>query len=165
MSEVKVTKSSPNCGNALLPDALLAPRYKVIADYPFCSCNIGDIIPCYESAVFWGIECNDTSGKVYMSDYPHLFKKLEWWEERKIEEMPEYVKQTGMIYGNGEPAPDWYLKVKKHFNAGNGEWRDDSIKIFCAYPDNRSIGISMNYAGFEPTTEPEYLSYIEGLKK
>ena len=151
--------SSHHLGNALLPDALLAPRYKVIAEWPDMSedFEIGKILN--GQAVYATEHC-----KVRMSAFPHLFKKLEWWEERKVEEMPEYVKQTG-IYSNGKPLPDWYLKVKKHFNAGNGEWRDDSIKIFCAYPDNRSIGISMNYAGFEPTTEPEYLSYIEGLKK
>lgn len=78
-------------------DELLKPRYKVIADYP------GNIIPI--GSIFWDdIESiniiTPTGSKSIQSSYPyrhkdkfpHLFKKLEWWEDRKPEEMPEYVK-------------------------------------------------------------------------
>lgn len=70
---------------------LLRPRYKVIDSYPSMKgegLEVGSIITCknYDndfSEKLW-CEMNDT--------YPHLFKKLEWWEERKIEELPEYIK-------------------------------------------------------------------------
>lgn len=34
------------------------------------------------------------------NEAPHLFKPLQWWEYRKPEEMPEYVKshETGRVY-------------------------------------------------------------------
>ena len=60
---------------------LLKPRFKVIADYPKSVFKVGetlhgDLIYC------------DTNGPKY-SDYPHLFRKLNWWEERKKEDMPK----------------------------------------------------------------------------
>lgn len=66
---------------------LLKPRYKVIADYPGNLQPIGHI---YE-IIFNDEEAlkNWCDNKDY---YPHLFKKLEWWEEREEKDMPEYVK-------------------------------------------------------------------------
>lgn len=49
---------------------LLQPRYKVIADYPDSPHEIDDILELTTNN--WRIcEC-----------YPHIFKKLEWWENR-----------------------------------------------------------------------------------
>ncbi len=28
------------------------------------------------------------------TDYPHLFTPLQWWEDRKLEELPQYVRVT-----------------------------------------------------------------------
>jgi hypothetical protein len=64
---------------------LLKPRYKVIEDYPFSDCKLGEIF---------------TEGKLEaaffnnLSKYPHLFRKLEWWEERDEKDMPEYLRTT-----------------------------------------------------------------------
>jgi hypothetical protein len=30
--------------------------------------------------------------ELYFAPYPHLFRPLQWWEERTEDEMPEYVK-------------------------------------------------------------------------
>ncbi len=30
--------------------------------------------------------------KFNIDNYPHLFQKIEWWEDRKPEDMPDYVK-------------------------------------------------------------------------
>lgn len=67
-------------------EELLKPRYKVIADYPGNVQPIGHIcsvVGDMASIIYW---CNQKD------NYPHLFKKLEWWEERKLKEMPEFVK-------------------------------------------------------------------------
>jgi hypothetical protein len=72
-------------------EELLKARYKVIAGYPDSHYTIGTILDrnwCrYEND-------DEETGKIIwqLSDFPHLFKKLEWWEERKPEEMPEYLK-------------------------------------------------------------------------
>lgn len=52
---------------------LMAPRYKVIADYPNSPYKVGDIIK--------PDECLDC--------YSHLFKKLNWWEYRTVDQMPK----------------------------------------------------------------------------
>jgi hypothetical protein len=80
-------------------EELLKPRWKIIAAIPFKEeedfWKVGEILD-----RDWGWHGNDEDGfKYHISDYPHLFKKLEWWEERKVEEMPEYLKwrDTGVV--------------------------------------------------------------------
>lgn len=66
---------------------LLKPRYLVAADYPCTSFIVGSI---------WNEDemiCHATLiDETYPEKFPHLFRKLKWWEHRKPEEMPEYVK-------------------------------------------------------------------------
>lgn len=71
-------------------EELLKPRYKVIADYPRSNFNIGDIWP--DVAAEWTTKEQIDYTLEEMSKYPSLFKKLEWWEEREPEDMPEYLK-------------------------------------------------------------------------
>lgn len=79
---------------ALTKEQLIAPRYKVIADWPKSIYPVGTIINAGGRSEdllycdFEGPRCRD---------YPHLFRKLEWWEERKLEEMPEYVSYDNII--------------------------------------------------------------------
>lgn len=62
-------------------DELNFPRYKVIADYPESMFNVNHII-----------QINNTEfGNSFFAKYPHLFKKLEWWENREPAEMPEFL--------------------------------------------------------------------------
>jgi len=70
---------------------LLKPRYKVIADYPGSVFNIGRILPDPLESYSQDEE-NDLV--LSMNKYPHLFRKLEWWEDRAVEDMPEYVKDS-----------------------------------------------------------------------
>lgn len=89
---------------SLSKEQLLAPRYKVIALWPYCHEEVGGIITVYAGESAYLYTLGKDSVHVYPSDrnrtttdwyeqYPHLFQKLEWWEERKPEDMPEYVRQ------------------------------------------------------------------------
>lgn len=73
-------------------DELLRPRYKVIADYPGNKYYpVGKIITILDG----NRPINDNGYRVQRCDFdefPYLFKKLQWWEERKEEDMPEYLK-------------------------------------------------------------------------
>ena len=69
---------------------LLQPRYEVIDDYPKSDFKVGDIIQCSDDLV------NDKDVGAFLrkfkynfDKYPHLFKKLNWWEHRKLEDMPK----------------------------------------------------------------------------
>lgn len=70
----------------MTPEELLRPRYKVIALFPGSKRKIGEVIH-FQDLPGWPT-------KEYYEDYPHLFKKLAWWEDRKPEDMPEYVKSN-----------------------------------------------------------------------
>ena len=72
----------------LSTEELLKPRYKVIADYPNSDWKLNEILD-----RDWSWDGDDENGFAHsISQYPHLFKKLEWWEEREEKDMPEYVK-------------------------------------------------------------------------
>ena len=66
-------------------EKLMNPRYEVIADYPSNQNPIGTVLECpnYDNDFtkkYW-VESNDR--------YPHLFRKMNWWEKRNIEDMPK----------------------------------------------------------------------------
>jgi hypothetical protein len=66
---------------------LMKVRYKVIADYPNSDYTVGAILNTHNYEDRWSGVAED-----FCNQFPHLFKKLEWWEERKLEDMPKYVK-------------------------------------------------------------------------
>ena len=132
---------------------LLKDRYKVIAPYPSSPYEVGDLVEITDIGTsfhctttkewntfieefapvenYWSIKLID--------DYPHLFRKLEWWEDREVSEMPEYVKPA--------KSPQYIFKVIK-FTDGR------------VYFQNNNGGTSSQPAGVMlPATESEYLTY------
>jgi len=70
-------------------EELLKPRYEVVGDAPLLRNKIGEVITCDHPS--GQIECDFVfQGKVHISpdSYPLIFKKLNWWEHRKKEDMP-----------------------------------------------------------------------------
>ena len=56
---------------------LLNPRYEVIANYPGCPVVVGEIIDVSNIFV------------KELDKYPHLFRRLNWWEKRTVDQMPK----------------------------------------------------------------------------
>lgn len=115
----------------MTPEELLKPRYEVIADYPGCNVEVGTI---FQSDI----------GE-YFDRYPANFRKLAWWEHRKREELPEYVR----LY---LPLPERYkiVKVDKFKVLDTGDcWIDHAE--------------GKNYLGIQdtPATEAEYQEYLK----
>ena len=80
-------------------EELLMPRIQVINPYPGCQFKVGTILTKNEkinSGDWANIEGHGLIGMKIseMEPYPHLFKPLQWWEYRKPEDMPEYVKDA-----------------------------------------------------------------------
>ena len=122
MTNLKINK-------VMTVEELLMPRYKVIADYPGMddSYEIGEVLkPAYTGIV---------------DAYPHLFRKLNWWEERKVEDMPEYVKPI--------VAPYYIFKVTR--------FTQDE---YCYFIGNNGKEIGEFISRFEPATEQQYNDYI-----
>jgi hypothetical protein len=103
---------------------LLKPRYKVIADWPRPG-KYDSLIGAIYTLPDLREEMDNPTDKIlanhkedwcgYYDHYPHLFKKLEWWEERKPEEMPGYVKYAGtgeirkVDYFDLEATSSWFM--------------------------------------------------------
>jgi hypothetical protein len=124
-------------------EELLKPRYKVIADYPNSLFEAGEVLTKIEGISVYstgrvGIDAYD------VSHYPHLFRKLEWWEERQPEDMPEYVK--GKING------------KKVFKvSGFGPTSSGTLHI--GWMDEKKGLIAQAAKALLPATEAEYLTF------
>jgi hypothetical protein len=82
--------------NKLTTEQLLKPRYKVIADWPpSCPYEIGQVVTIKEDVL-----TVEAQQRLYWDKYPHLFRKLEWWEDRS----PDEIIQMGFVkdIGDGE---------------------------------------------------------------
>jgi hypothetical protein len=124
-------------------EELMKPRYKVIADYPGLPhyMPVGFIIKEQETLPYFF--------NLVIDKYPHLFKKLEWFEERSIEDMPQYVK-----YVNTHTNETIVCKIFKYEFKPTGDvisyTKDDIGKLYLGAIDF-------------PATEQEYLNYIKQI--
>lgn len=124
---------------------LLKPRYKVIGDFPHSSMPVGMIIK---------VETKDLA---FWDKYPHLFRKLHWWEEREVSEMPECVsfisKSLKEKYGDEDEAKiRKFIKIIRWAKDDEGNWFYSGSKF------NR-IGHT-----YMPATLEEYNQYIQTKK-
>lgn len=124
-------------------EELLRPRYELIADYPGNTIEVGRIIVCpkydnHFSERYW-IESNDL--------YPHLFKKLNWWERRQEADMPMYLRSDlDKKNPTFHKIVEWDMKILFGF-INKQERKGCSLMAF-----------NPEY-GYFPATEQEYLEY------
>lgn len=67
---------------------LLFPRFEVIADYPSNQHSKGTVLECPD----YNQEFTKKYWVANHERYPHLFRKMNWWEKRTEEEMPTKMK-------------------------------------------------------------------------
>ena len=132
----------------MTPEELMKPRYKVIADYPDNKNKIGDIIPMKHAGT--AAACDLVCG--WYDRFPSIYKRLEWWEERSPEDMPEYIKvmSKGMLCN---AVVGGVYKVHKHFSSSYGEPNKKGTQIF---GDDY-----LSYSRTVPATETEYNEYLK----
>lgn len=152
-------------------ERLLIPRIKVINTYPFNDhFMLNEIIELNEfdgrahlskNMQEWYVSKNPLSSAghkhpitMYESTfnlYPHLFQKLEWWQERDIYNMGIYLKYKDS-FGNGETIVVKSSSLEKVTNKHDdfyGEYFLGSYHIGC----------------LELATETEYNLYITNKKQ
>ena len=125
---------------------LLKPRIKVIAPSPFVTDKVGDYLERRGVSEFgFGIK---TKGKMAFypkeafKEWPHIFREMDWWEDRKLENLPEYIKsKRGNIVH----------KVTKWLNTGLCRVRDKPYSCFVEL--------------FIPATREEYEQYLKTKQK
>lgn len=130
----------------MTPEKLLKPRYKVIADYPSNPRSVGFVFELvHEQSI--GV----------FDNYPHLFKKLAWYEERIWgAEFPFYLKVVNEYISIPKGA---IVEVEKYVPVPEGDkyMLDKDAAHFWVYlvgHENR-----FNLFHFEPATETEYLEF------
>jgi hypothetical protein len=127
-------------------EELLKPRYKVIADYPSSDFNIGDIV--YADPFGRFMQYGDYGAwQLHPEIYPAIFRKLEWWEERSPEDMPEYVKE-GKVVHKVTYSKSNNLDMWMRFEHG-GKWLVHKV-VMCFY---------------EPATKEEYETFLHNKVK
>ena len=132
-------------------EQLLKPRWKVIADFPDSDYKVGSIED-RDWCKYVNSE-DETDGIVWkISDFPHLFKELKWWEHREPSEMPSYVKMCKDI-------PTSEIKVGQVLKVIFWKIDEGDDKIHFAFEgDVKNIGCYPDY--YTPSTEEEYLSSL-----
>lgn len=144
-------------------EQLMRPRWKIVADYPHSPLPAGSLLDgngesfCVSRTHYQDFgelhSQNNYMPEAYLYGFPHLFRKLEWWEERAVEEMPEYVK-LNPDNTSGGPEVFKVLAVKKFV---------DGIGICHTAPPDESNPfeefVSAQY--FLPATLADYLTYTQ----
>jgi len=131
-------------------DELMKPRYELIFTPPLCDSKKGDIV--YGLGDSYSTHRSQVD--VLCSAYPEIYRPLSWWEHRKPEEMPEYVKETVLAdFGNTKKGKVCFYKII--------EWDDitgntDNIEEY--------VVLGLPYIEAIPTTEQEYLNYLKTIK-
>ncbi len=114
---------------------LLTPRFKVIADYPNSFFDIGEIT-------------ENEFTLIDLEKYPHLFKKLGWWEDREIEELPQYLKSENQVF----KVSNYFYRIHKLLFSSYDDKYDQEFDDYFLFND------------YEPSTEEEYNEYLKNLK-
>lgn len=133
-------------------EELLIPRYKVIARWP----NMADF-RLLEGVTIELSEVDDDKirfakvgeGHCYsewFNQYPHLFRCLEWYKDRRPEEMPEYVT--------------WLYSDDREVSKASG-WHKGHGGMYC-YIEGKLVHPGMS--NLMPADESEYIAYINKQK-
>lgn len=98
----------------LSTEQLLAPRFKVIADYPGANYKVNEIVTFFWSGRFTQMLCDkppmlEASGKTitglatieWFDRFPAIFQRLQWWEDRQKSDMPDYVRIDDLYITHG----------------------------------------------------------------
>ena len=132
-------------------EELMKPRFKVIADYPNSSNKIGDVIELPNKEWKYADEVNCLED--YFLDYPIVFKKLEWWEQRDENDMPEYVKL--------------FFDDKIHYVHRVEKWIGENLNcqpLYEYYNKANYLTIAC-VCNLNPATKEEYEAYINQQSK
>lgn len=81
-------------------EELMKPRYRVLTDWPRSEFEVGEILTMIQTKSHEHLWNGNPAKYITVKEcdqYPHLFKKMNWWEEREEKDMPEYVKTNTQV--------------------------------------------------------------------
>lgn len=132
----------------LSPEELMKPRYRVSEEgYPDMPYKSGQIITLSKNEDERFPYFKSPAGELYypafFDTYPSTFKEMQWWQERKPEDMPQYVK---------------WVRTEKEGTVQRADFSEREMGTIIL--DNCSLTFSMWIVALIPSTEEEYLNYI-----
>jgi hypothetical protein len=151
--KAKFNKSDGLYPHGLSVEELLKPRYKVIAKWPSMrDFSLNQIVVLNEpfSPQYMKYVVEDCSGKreyitKYFDDYPHLFEKLNWYEEIEFRDLPKYIKWI-------DPSDKMHVE---YFEVENWASSPNKNGICRCYVKDGTLFIG----DCLPATEEEYLEH------
>lgn len=169
----KLTDKWHNQFSTIVDDTVLKlnkPRYKCLQHFPGnISFKIGEIY----STNSWGNLINDgvlksqgTTIKFSFNPilFPMIFKKLEWWEDRLIEEMPKYLRYNTLH--SGSRHHQFHNTVIKPFKYHENsvsiveeQWFENWIAVYISEENWTGVNgstSSLHINHFIPATEEEF---------
>lgn len=108
-------------------------------NYPGSMVKTGEILTLSK----WMYVTGDVQGRVHKENvekFPHLFKPLQWWEFRKVDDMPEFVR----------------LKDKGIFKVDVWDFIYEEAMIF-----NGDLISTVSIELLTPSTSEEYDEYLK----
>jgi hypothetical protein len=132
-------------------EELLQPRVIVMVDFPQWSSfthKEGDILV-KKGIHYVGKGTARSINEKDVSKYPKVLQKLEWWEFRDEDDMPQYIR-----YGEFNKRHSIYKIVDL-----NPEGYEDYFP--CAFAENQNVKdyFLATFHGSYPSDEQEYLKY------
>jgi len=96
---------------------LLIPRFEVIEEYPYSKYKKGDVLELKQitsDKIFHNTEdffVGNFFTQPELEKYPHLFRKLNWWEHRKAEDMPKKVMSLADDKKDTYDIEEWDMQI------------------------------------------------------
>jgi len=135
--------------SVVIPKYLNNDRYEIISDYPNSDFReVGIVIELVAENTYNYIKYDITYCSIINynpANYPNIFRKLQWWESREIEELPIYIRWVK----NG--------KVTDVIVKGHWFYRSPKDLVFISEDD----GFSDSPKDTLPATKEEYDNYIK----
>ena len=95
---------------------LMQPRFEVIETYPKSKFKKGDILERIPRATndWYNADKSLINGDILLEEieqYPHLFRKMNWWEKRTAEQMPKRVMSILDDKGDTFEIQEWDMEI------------------------------------------------------
>ena len=95
---------------------LMIPRFEVIETYPKSKFKKGDILERIPNATndWYNADKSLINADILIEEikqYPHLFRKMNWWEKRTAEQMPKKVMSILDDKGDTFEIQEWDMEI------------------------------------------------------
>jgi len=95
---------------------LIQPRFEVIETYPKSKFKKGDILERIPNATndWYNADKSLINADILLEEieqYPHLFRKLNWWEKRTADQMPKKVMSILDDKGDTFEIQEWDMEI------------------------------------------------------